>query len=137
MEKAQFTDQNQLRFNQSLLVATIPLAFALGLAWPVALLFVLMASHHLGFDALAWLKRSLGVRPRLTHEDPRPHRFARTVGAVFLGLATLAFGLEAWAVGWVLAFAVAALALLSLTTRVCVGCFLYFQLRMFQQRLSR
>lgn len=117
MEKVQLTDQNQLRFNQSLLVATIPLAFALNLAWPVALLFVLMASQHLGFDALAWLKQSQGVRPRLVQEDPRPHRFARTVGAVFLGLATLTF-------------AVAALALLSLTTRVCVGCFPYFQHRL-------
>ena len=102
MEKVQLTDQNQLRFNQSLLVAAIPLAFALNLAQ-------------------AKPRRAAAPGPG----GPRPHRFARTVGAVFLGLATLAFGLEAW----VLAFAVAALALLSLTTRV--------QLRLFQHRLSR
>lgn len=137
MSKTQVTDQNQIRFNQSLLVAGIVLALVLGWAWLVAVLFVLMASQHLGFDALAWLKQALGIRPRPIQEDPPPHRFARTVGAAFLGLATLAFALEAWTIGWILALVVASLALLNLTTRICLGCFLYFQLSMLKQRLSR
>jgi hypothetical protein len=92
MSKTQVTDQNQIRFNQSLLVAGIVLALFLGWAWLVAVLFVLMASQHLGFDALAWFKRALGIQPRPIQEDPRPHRFARTVGAVFAAYANLPAG---------------------------------------------
>ena len=66
------------------------------------------------------------VRPRLrppAHmEDPRPPRFAATVGVVFLVAATVAFGAGADALGWVLALVVAALAALAAVTGVCVGC---------------
>jgi hypothetical protein len=131
------TDGNQLRFNQVLLVSLIPLALFTAQPWIVGVLFVLMLSQHLGFDALVWLKQ-LGRIPRQTlDEDPRPHRFARSIGAIFLGLATLAFLLGAAPVCWTLAVIVALLALLNLTTRICVGCFLYFQFRMLHHRFSR
>lgn len=66
------------------------------------------------------------VRPRLgppAHlEDPRPPRFAATVGVAFLGAATVAFVLGADAVGWALTLIVAGLAGLAATTGICVGC---------------
>ena len=130
------TDANQLRFNQILLTVLIPIALLTGQFWLVGVLFVLMLSQHLGFDGLVWLKRSVGIASRVLPEDPRPHRFARTVGAVFLGAATLSFGVGWMAVGAVLAIMVAGLALLNLTTNICVGCFMYFQLRMLRYRFS-
>ena len=38
--------------------------------------------------------------------------------------------------GWVLALTVAGLALLSLTTQICVGCFLYLHFRLWRYRLG-
>ncbi len=55
-------------------------------------------------------------------EDPRPPRFAATVGVVFLTSATIAFAAGASTLGWALALVVAVLAGLSATTGVCVGC---------------
>ncbi|MDX2007263.1 MAG: DUF4395 domain-containing protein [Meiothermus sp.] len=130
------TDLNQLRFNQFFLTLLIPLAVLTGQHWLVGVLFVLMISQHLGFDGLVWLKKRSGVGPFLRDEDPRPHRFARTVGAVFLGAATLGYVLGWTALGSSLALTVAALALLNLTTKICVGCFMYFQLRMLRYRLG-
>ncbi|MBF6593570.1 MAG: DUF4395 domain-containing protein [Thermaceae bacterium] len=131
------TDGNQLRFNQVLLVALIPLALLSAQPWIVGGLFVLMLSQHLGFDGLVWLKQRFRVPKQVLDEDPRPHRFARTVGAIFLGLASLSFLLGAVPLGWALGFIVVLLALLNLTTRICVGCFMYFQFRMLQHRFSR
>lgn len=66
------------------------------------------------------------IRPRLgppSHmEDPRPPRFAATLGVLFLGAATVAFVGGSPGVGWVLALVVAALAGLAATTGICVGC---------------
>lgn len=131
------TDGNQLRFNQVLLVVLIPLALIAGRPWIVGVLFALMLSQHLGFDLMVWLKQLVRVPKQILDEDPRPHRFARTVGAVFLGSASLAFLLSLSPLGWALAIAVALLALLNLTTSICVGCFVYFQFRMLQHRFSR
>ena len=69
------------------------------------------------------------VKPRLGPpselEDPRPPRFAATVGVIFLGAATIAFVAGATVVGWALALIVAALAGLSAATGICVGCEIY------------
>jgi hypothetical protein len=69
------------------------------------------------------------IRPRLAPprelEDPRPPRFASSVGVVFLGAASLAFLAGHAGIGWALALIVAALAALSATTGICVGCELY------------
>ena len=66
------------------------------------------------------------VKPRLSPpkelEDPRPPRFAATVGVIFLTSASVAFLAGASTLGWVLALVVAVLAGLSATTGVCVGC---------------
>ncbi len=69
------------------------------------------------------------VRPRLSPpselEDPRPPRFAATMGALVLAASTVAFMAEAEILGWVLAMIVAFLAGLSATTGICVGCEIY------------
>jgi hypothetical protein len=65
------------------------------------------------------------LSPPAELEDPRPPRFAATVGVIFLGASTVAFALGAAVVGWVLALIVAALAGLAAVTGICVGCEMY------------
>ena len=130
------TDLNQLRFNQGLLVVSLPLAVVFGWTWLVAVLFLLMLSQHLGLDGLVWLRQRFGIPTQIVKEDPAPHRFARSLGAVFLGLSSLCLILGLPLLGWVLALMVAGLALLSLTTQICVGCFLYLHFRLWRYRLG-
>jgi len=130
------SDRNQLRFNQTLLTVLVPVALLLQQPWVVGVLFVLMVSQHLPYDLMALLKRVLRIPRQPVDEYPRPHRFARTVGAVFLGLSGLLFLLGVPVAGWGLAIIVALLAAINLTTGFCLGCFLYFQLRLLRFRLG-
>lgn len=123
------TDRNQLRFNQALLVVFLPVAALMDWPWLVLLLFLLMASQHTPWDLMLALKRLLRVPPNPVEEDPRPHRFARSLGAVFLGLASLALLLGLKGLGYGLALLVALLAFINLAFGFCLGCFLYLHLR--------
>jgi hypothetical protein len=66
------------------------------------------------------------IQPRLgppAHlEDPRPPRFAATIGVGFLAASGAAFLMDAAAIGWTFALIVAVLAGLAATTGICVGC---------------
>jgi Domain of unknown function (DUF4395) len=137
-------DPNVLRFNQICIVGLIALAAVVGQWWIVAAVGVVMLGGTWN-SSLAAFKRlySSVVRPALKipvnaiQDDPRAHNFAQGVGGVFLALATLAFVAGAPILGWALAAIVVALAMLNLTTGVCVGCFMYFHLRLLQHRLRR
>lgn len=99
--------------------------------WP--LLWLLAAQLAIGLTfgrryCLACVLYFEVVQPRIGEgpiEDSRPPRFANIVGTVFLGAASLAYGLGAATVGAVLGLIVAALALLAATTGLCVGCEMY------------
>lgn len=68
------------------------------------------------------------IQPRIGEgriEDARAPRFANQLGAAFTTLATLAFLAGFGEVGWALTGLVAALAALSATTGICVGCLVY------------
>lgn len=123
------TDRNQFRFNQALLVLGLPLAALLDLPFLVYILFALMVSQHTPWDLMALLKQALGIPARLVEEDPRPHRFARTLGALFLGLASFFLLLGLKGVAYALALLVALLAFVNLAFGFCLGCFLYLHLR--------
>ncbi|AEB12840.1 DUF4395 domain-containing protein [Marinithermus hydrothermalis] len=130
------TDRNQLLFNQTLIVVGVLLSLLTGRAEGVYLLAALMASQHLGLDFMVALKRGLRIPARPVDEDPRPHRFARSVGAAFLIAAALAFSLGAPLVGWGLALVVALLAFINLAFGFCLGCFMYYQFRLLRHRLG-
>jgi hypothetical protein len=75
------------------------------------------------------------VRPRLKApdhlEDPAPPRFAQAVGAVFAGVALVAFLLGSTPVGEIaIAFALVA-ATLNAVFRLCLGCELYLIVKRF------
>lgn len=127
-DRPQPIDPRGPRLNQAVLAVGLLVGFLTDW-WPVAPLFalVLLPGAVLGAKWGPVLRfYAEVVRPRLgppAHlEDPRPPRFAATVGVVFLVAATVAFLAGADAVGWVLSLVVAALAGLAATTGLCVGC---------------
>ena len=70
--------------------------------------------------------RLVPAKPR--PDDPAPHRFAQALGASVLILAAGALFAELTTLGWVLAWIVAALALINLLFGFCAGCFLFYQI---------
>lgn len=116
------------RFNQGVLTAALLVAFVADVK-PLVPVFaaVLFLGAAFGPKYGPFLRLYAEVvRPRLgppAHlEDPRPPRFAATIGTVFLAAATIAFAAGASGLGWVLALIVAVLAGLAATTGICVGC---------------
>jgi hypothetical protein len=119
------------RVNQAVLATGLVLGFVLQW-WYVAPIFAVILFLGAAFGprygpVLRFFAEV--VKPRLGPpselEDPRPPRFAATVGVVFLAAATVAFALDATPVGWTLSLIVAALAALAAATGICVGCELY------------
>lgn len=121
-------DPRAPRFNQAVLTAALLGAFVADLA-VVAPLFAVVLFLGAAFGPrYGPFLRIYGqfVRPHLappTHlEDPRPPRFAATVGVGFLSAATLAFLAGLPGLAWGLVLIVAALAGLAASTGICVGC---------------
>jgi MFS family permease len=124
-------DPRAPRFNQAALASALVLGFVFDVRW-VAPLFAVMLFLGAAFGARygPFLRLYAEfVKPRLAPpkelEDPRPPRFAATMGVVFLTAATVAFAVGAVVVGWVLALIVASLAALSAVTGICIGCEIY------------
>lgn len=69
-------------------------------------------------------------------EDRRLMRFNNSIALILLGLAQVAFLLGAPLIGWALAAMVAVAAGVALAG-FCVGCFLYYQLKLNRYRLGR
>ncbi|MCC5950585.1 MAG: DUF4395 domain-containing protein [Acidimicrobiia bacterium] len=131
------------RTNQAVLATALAVGFVAGW-WPIAPLFagVLALGAAFGPRYGPVLRFYTAViRPRLGPptelEDPRPPRFAATVGVAFLTAATVAFALGATSVGWSLTLVVAALAALSAVTGLCVGCELYVTVARWRARHRR
>ncbi len=137
-------DTNILRFNQISIVGLIAIAFALQFPPIVFLVAAVMLLGTLE-PRLALLKQlysslirpALKITPKLEQDDPRPHNFAQGLGGVFMLGSSILFLVGSSTAAWGVALMVLALALLNLTTGICVGCFLYFQWRMLPHRFSR
>lgn len=119
------------RFNQAVLAIALILGFVTQQWWVTPLFaVVLFLGAAFGPRYGPFLRLYVeAIKPRLAPpielEDPRPPRFAATVGVIFLGSATVAFLLGAATLGWALTLIVAALAGLAATTGICVGCEIY------------
>ncbi len=68
------------------------------------------------------------VKPKPIFDHPEPHRFAQTMGGIFLLAASLALLGGLGVLGWGLAWLVIFLAALNLFAGFCAGCFVYYQL---------
>lgn len=123
-------DARAPRFNQAVVGGVSLLAAATGW-WP--LLGALAAQLVIGLTfgrryCLPCVFYYEVVQPRFGEgplEDARPPRFANQVGAVFLTAATAAYAAGLRTLGAGLAVTVATLALLAMTTGLCVGCEIY------------
>lgn len=137
------TDPATLRFNQLCIVTLSTLALAARMPWLVGgLALVLLlgsARPELALFKQLWerlVRPTLGLKASPVDDDPRAHVFAQTIGGTVLALAFLAFLVGQNVLGAALTILVIALALLNLTTNICVGCLLYFQYRMLRHRLT-
>jgi len=123
-------DAHAPRANQAVVGLVSLLAVVTGW-WPLLWLVAAQLAIGLTFGrryCLACVLYFEVIQPRIGEgpiEDSRPPRFANVVGTVFLGAASLGYGLGAPAVGAALGLVVAALALLAATTGFCVGCEMY------------
>lgn len=118
------------RANQTVVGVVSLVAVATGW-WPLLWLIAAQLAIGLTFGrryCLPCLFYFEVLQPRIGEgpiEDSRPPRFANVVGVLFLGAATLAYGVGAAGVGAALGLIVAALALLAAVTGLCVGCEMY------------
>jgi 4-hydroxybenzoate polyprenyltransferase len=119
------------RFNQGVITAVLLVAFVADWRWAVPIVgVVLLLGSAFGPRYGPFLRMYAEViRPRLKPpaemEDPRPPRFASSVGVAFIAAATLAFLGGHAGIGWVLALIVAVLAGLAASSGICVGCEVY------------
>ncbi len=132
-EALRAVDHAALRTNQAFIISLLLLAFVGDLAWIVAGVGgVMLAGSILGrpgfVPAYLLLRRLRVVRPDLINDHPQPHRFAQTLGGVFLAVGALLLYAGSPFLGWVLSWVVIALAALNLFGGFCVGCALYYWL---------
>lgn len=139
-------DQNALRTNQVVIVATVAISFLLGAsigAWLLALLALSMAIGVIspGNGPIQLLYRRVLVPSGLIKPSPEPgsaapHRFAQGMGATVLALAAILLFLGYDPAGWALGFVVLALALVNLVFGFCAGCYIYLHLGRVRQGSS-
>lgn len=95
--------------------------------WPVVAVALGLAVLNLidgRISPVAWVFR-LVARPAEDLEPAAPVRFAQAMAVSFLGPAVVLLAVGADLAGWVLSGIVAALALASAVTGICVGCEIY------------
>lgn len=128
-------DYSALRTNQALIVIFLVLSFLLEQRWLVGFVALVMLvgtiRPEFGLFKMLYstvLKPAGLIKPDIQIDEPQPHLFAQSLGALFLLGAVAAFLLNAPIVAWALTFAVAALAFINLFFDFCLGCFIFFQL---------
>jgi Domain of unknown function (DUF4395) len=136
------TDLSALKFNQLSVVGVTALSLVFHAPW---LALLLGAAMLLGGAlpqrspmkaAYRLLSPLLGLKPEVVDESPEAHHFAQGVGGTFLLASALASFAGLTGLGLLLGFTVVVLAMLNLTTKICVGCLMYFQYKMLRHRLN-
>ncbi len=126
-------DHSALRANQAFIIGLLILGFVLD-TWPLATFVALVMAVGTLWPNAALFKAVYGyvlkplkiARPDVRVDNPEPHLFAQAVGAIVLGLGTLAFAANGATLGWLLVWVVIGLAALNLFAGICVGCMLYY-----------
>lgn len=129
-------DRTALRFNQAMIIGLLTLGFIVDFPWLALFVGIIMGLGTL-VPRLALFQRiytdvlrPLGLLRSDAHaESPAPHRFAQGVGSAVLLVASAAFVVGAYVLGWGLSFVVVVLAAINLLFGFCAGCFLYFQIQ--------
>ncbi len=134
MDKLVSVDHNALRFNQALIIFFSVVGFIANSIWLVSLVGLIMLLGSLaGRPGFWFLYKGIAVRfgwikPEVIADHPEPHRFAQTLGGLFLVGSGAAFLFEVTLLAWALCWVVIFLASLNLFAGFCVGCFVYYWL---------
>ncbi len=128
-----------VKLNRWVLLIGIAASVVLQQPLGITLLFLLLLPAVLfgqRWSPIAALGRVLFADAIATaeREDRRLTRFNNGIAVLLLGSAQLAFALGLPVVGWVIALMVAGAAAVALSG-FCVGCFLYYQLKLQRYRL--
>ena len=130
----QNVDHAALKTNQAAIISLNILAFVLNQPWLAVLVTVVMAMGTMlkrpgfGFIYKRLLKPRGWLKPDVLQDNPEPHRFSQGLGAVVMGLGSVALAYNILLPGWALIWLVVALAALNLFGGFCVGCALYYWL---------
>jgi hypothetical protein len=116
----------QPRFAQAItgVLCLEAIAFGTPAAVVVALALVLLSLAGPRWSPVAWVFRRIAP-PATDLEPAAPVRFSQMLAAVFLTLSLTLLALGADLAGWIVAGMVAALALVSAVTGLCIGCEAY------------
>jgi len=130
-------DHSALKTNQLIIITLNVLAFILNLPILAAFVALVMGIGSalkvpgFGFVYKSLLKPRGWMKPDVLDDNPEPHRFAQTLGFVFMGAGSIALFLGASMLGWALVWIVVALASLNAFGGFCVGCAVYYWLARF------
>lgn len=130
----QKVDHAALKANQLTIITLNILAFVFNLSWLVAFVAIVMGIGSLlklpGFILLyRYFYKPLGIlKADVLNDNPEPHRFAQTLGFVFMTVGFAALFLGAGLIGWSLVWLVVILAALNAFGGFCVGCAVYYWL---------
>jgi len=135
----QIVDHSALKVNQTGIVATVIVAFALSAVFTPALVLIPLLAIVLLVGTFApqlalfkqlyfkVLKPRGIVKPRPVQDRPEPHNFAQGLGGVFLAVASILL-IPLPIAGLALSLLVAVLAFVNLAFGYCLGCQIFFQL---------
>lgn len=127
-------DHNALRTNQAFIIGLLAAAYIFNVPWLVVVVTVVMLlGSAIGRPGFLPVYREILVRFGWVHpaplaDHPEPHRFAQTLGGIFLAAGSLALLTGAAGLGWGLTWLVIFLAALNLFGGFCAGCFVYYWL---------
>ena len=130
----QKVDHSALKTNQIIIITLNILAFILDQWWLAAFVALVMGIGSalkvpgFGFVYKSILKPQGWMKPDVLEDNPEPHRFAQSLGFLFMAGGSVALYLGSSALGWSLVWLVAALAALNALGGFCVGCAVYYGL---------
>ena len=126
-------DHTALKTNQTLIITMNVLAFIFNAPWLALIVTVMMILGTLrkkpGFGFIYRLIKPTGwPKPDIIMDNPEPHHFAQSFGAVVMLMGSVTLYTSALTLGWGLLWLVVALAALNLFAGFCVGCAVYYWL---------
>ncbi len=127
-------DHNALRTNQATIITLLVIAYLAN--QPILVLLtglIMLAGSIFAVPGFKFVYTGLVLpsglaKPDVLPDDPASHRFAQTIGSLFLLASSIMFLLGNLMAGWILAGVVVVLASVNLFAGFCLGCFMYFQL---------
>ena len=127
-------DHSALKTNQAFIIGLNIIAFILNapllsvVVTGVMIIGTSLKQPGFGFIYKRALKPLGWVKSDLLVDNPEPHRFAQSFGAVVMAGGVIALFAGASVLGWGLVWLVVALAALNLFVGFCVGCAVYYWL---------